>query len=235
MKYKSRAISLTYIKHGGSSIISKIFTEEKGLQTFFIKGARSKNSKKPLTYFEPLKLISIDANFVAKKSLQTLQDVSIIECFDIKKEKIHKNFLGFFISEVAGKVLQENEKNPELFNFIWETAKTLCQCDKIDPNFALKYLLNLSSFLGFYPSLEDINKPFFNLLNGTFANNIDLEKTTLQKEESGCLKALLKNRDMEIPQNTKSKLLKSLLQYYKAHHYNLDGIRSHLVIESLRQ
>ena len=47
MKYKSRAISLTYIKHGGSSIISKIFTEEKGLQTFFIKGARSKNSKKP--------------------------------------------------------------------------------------------------------------------------------------------------------------------------------------------
>ena len=46
MKYKSRAISLTYIKHGNTSIISKIFTEEKGLQTFIIKGVRSKNSKK---------------------------------------------------------------------------------------------------------------------------------------------------------------------------------------------
>jgi len=119
-------------------------------------------------------------------------------------ESVRNRTESKYLSEIAGlndKVerlqnkfhLQENEKNPELFNFIWETAKTLCQCDKIDPNFALKYLLNLSRFLGFYPSLEDINKPFFNLLNGTFSNNIDLEKTTLQKEESGCLKALLKN------------------------------------------
>ena len=235
MKYKSRAISLTYIKQGGSSIISKIFTEEKGLQTFFIKGARAKNSNKKLTYFEPLKLINIDANFVAKKSLQSLQDVSIIEYFNVSRQKIHKSFIGFFISEVTSKVLQENEKNPDLFNFIWETTNTLYRCDKIDPNFALKYLINLSWFLGFYPSLEDINKPFFNLLNGTFSNNLDFEKTTLHQKESDCLKALLKNSEVVIPKNEKSKLLTSLLQYYKIHHYNLDGIKSHLVIESLRK
>ena len=63
MKYKSRAISLTYIKHGNTSIISKIFTEEKGLQTFIIKGVRSKNSKKKLSHFEPLKLLNLDGVF----------------------------------------------------------------------------------------------------------------------------------------------------------------------------
>ena len=47
MKYKSRAISLTYIKHGGSSIISKFFTEEKGLQTFLLKELAQKIQKKP--------------------------------------------------------------------------------------------------------------------------------------------------------------------------------------------
>ena len=46
MKYKSRAIALSYLKQGESSIISKIFTEEKGLQSFIIKGVRSKKSKK---------------------------------------------------------------------------------------------------------------------------------------------------------------------------------------------
>ena len=46
MKYKSLAIALTYIKQGETSIISKILTKEKGLQTFIIKGVRSKNSKK---------------------------------------------------------------------------------------------------------------------------------------------------------------------------------------------
>ncbi len=46
MKYSSRAIALSYIKHGESSIIAKIFTEEKGLQSFIIKGVRNKKSKK---------------------------------------------------------------------------------------------------------------------------------------------------------------------------------------------
>ena len=77
MKYKSRGIPLTYIRHGESSIISKIFTEEKGLQTFIIKAVRSKKSKKKLSYFEPLKLLNINANFNAKQSLQYLGEVNV--------------------------------------------------------------------------------------------------------------------------------------------------------------
>ena len=46
MKYKRRAIALSYIKHGESAIIAKVFTEEKGLQNFIIKGVRSEKSKK---------------------------------------------------------------------------------------------------------------------------------------------------------------------------------------------
>ena len=45
MKYKSLALSLTYIKYGESSIISKLFTKEKGLQSFIIKGIRKKKSQ----------------------------------------------------------------------------------------------------------------------------------------------------------------------------------------------
>ena len=46
MKYTSRAIALSYIKQGETSIITKIFTEEKGLQIFIVKGVRSKKAKK---------------------------------------------------------------------------------------------------------------------------------------------------------------------------------------------
>ena len=51
MKYKSRAIALSYLKQGESSIIAKIFTEEKGLQSFIVKGVRAKKSKKKLGFF----------------------------------------------------------------------------------------------------------------------------------------------------------------------------------------
>ena len=234
MKYKSRAISLTYIKQGDNSIISRILTEEKGLQTFIIKGVRSKNSKKKLNYFEPLKLLNIDANFNAKQSLQYLGDITIATNFDRTGKKIHESLIGFFIAEVSSKVLQENEQNTMLFNFIWESSSKLYNSEKIDPNFTLKYLLNLSQFLGFYPSINEINKPFFNLESGVFSNKIHIPKICLNQEKSNYLKALLNNEEVIIPKEEKSELLKNLIHYYKLHHYNLDSITSHLVIETLR-
>ena len=51
MKYKSKAIALCYLNQGESSIIARIFTEEKGLQSFIVKGVRTKKSKKNLAYF----------------------------------------------------------------------------------------------------------------------------------------------------------------------------------------
>ena len=51
MNYTSRAITLSYLKQGESSIITKIFTEEKGLQSFIVKGVRTNKSKKNLVFF----------------------------------------------------------------------------------------------------------------------------------------------------------------------------------------
>ena len=235
MKYKSRAISLTYIKQGESSIVSKILTEEKGLQTFIVKGVRSKNSQNKISYFEPFKLITIDAEFNSKKSLQYLKEVTILENFSDLKNKMIKHFIAFFSAEVASRVFQENEKNIALFNFMWHTAYSLYQNEKTDPNFALKYLLNLSKFLGFYPSKTKLNLPFFNMENGEFSEKKEFQNICLDKEKSDYLKALLENQYLHIRQKKKTELLKDLLRYYKLHHYNLDNITSHLVLESLRK
>ena len=78
MKYKSPAITLTYIKYGESSIVSKIFTKEKGLQTFMVKGVRSKKSKKKISYFEPLKLLTVDAKYTSTKSMHYIEEIDIV-------------------------------------------------------------------------------------------------------------------------------------------------------------
>ena len=46
MKTRSRGVGIKYYKHGESSIIAKILTEEYGMLSFIAKGVRSKNSKK---------------------------------------------------------------------------------------------------------------------------------------------------------------------------------------------
>ena len=234
MKYKSPAIALTYIKQGESSIICKVLTLEKGLQTFIVKGVRLKKSKIKLSFFEPLKLLNIDANFNAKKSLQYLVDVSIAVKIDATKKSIYNGFVSTFIAEINSKILQENEKNDTLFSYIWDSAVKLNSTKKTDLNFALKYLIGLSRPLGFFPSTSEIKNPFFELENGTFIQNTTNSKTYLNNKKSNYLKALLKDEKILIPQKEKTELLKDLLYYYKIHHYNLDSVTSHLIFETLR-
>ena len=235
MKYKSRAITLTYIKQGESSIISKIFTEKHGLQSFIIKGVRSKRAKKKLGLFQPLQLVDINATLLPKKGLQYLAEITIIETISTDKINMNKNFLAIFIAEISSKVLQENEQNSGLFKFVWEIKQKLYNANTIDENFALLFMLNLSKYLGFFPSTENINAPFFNLETGEFSGKVFNLNIYLTEEKTTILKHLLLGKKINIPQELKSELLKDIIQYFRLHHYNLSNITSHLIIESLRK
>ncbi|MAW21394.1 MAG: DNA repair protein RecO [Flavobacteriales bacterium] len=234
MKYKSRAIALTYIKQGDSSIIAKLFTEKKGLQTFIIKGVRSKKSKNNITFFEPLKQLSINGLYKPKNSLQYLDDIRLENSFGALRKNMFNVFISVFIAEVSSKVLQENDKNPALFIFLWETAQALSLENKSNSNYVLTFMLNLSRYLGFYPSISEIKKSFFDLERGIFSDQLKSLDICMNKKNTLYLKALIKNEPINIPQKDKSILLQKLIRYYTLHHYNIENIKSHLVIESLR-
>ena len=233
MKYNSKGIALTYIKYGETSIISKVFTQEHGLQSFIIKGARGKSSKKRVVFFEPLTLINITATYNSKKSLQFLSEVTAIDSINFSKQNMNKKFIAFFLAEVSSKVLHEGEKNESLFNFIWNRTKELQLNNKTEPNFVLKYMLDLSSYLGFYPSREGFDLPYFSLTEGCFvAKNIVGE--TLSKKKSTTLKSLMNNNECFITQSERTNLLQDIFLYYSIHNHNLSSVKSHLIIQALR-
>jgi len=234
MKYKSRAITLSYLKQGESSIIAKIFTEEKGLQSFIVKGVRAKKSKKKLGLFQPLQLLSINATHLPKNRLQyiseiTLEHTQITDGIDMKK-----NFLFIFVAEVISKVLLETEKDKALFKFIWELKIDLNSSEKINPNFPLMFLIRLSEYLGFSPSKEEINGAYFNMELGGFTNNKQQLDYYIEKDNSTYLRELLENKDINIPYQNRNQILLHLIQYYKLQHHELKNMTSHLIIESLR-
>jgi len=234
MNYKSKAITLTYSKQGESSIICKIFTEKKGLQTFIIKGIRSSKSKQKLGLFQALQLVKINATYSEKRGLQYLSEISVDEPIANEKVNMHKNFIAVFIAEITVKVLQENEQNISLFNFIWNTKRKLYLTDNVSDNFVLLFMLNLSKYLGFYPSIDNVNATYFNLETAEFSNDSLNLNIYLDKEKSTILKSLLQGEEVKIKQKIKSELLKNILQFFHLNHYNLQNITSHLIIESLR-
>lgn len=234
MKYKSRAIAISYLKQGESSIIAKIFTEEKGLQSFIVKGVRAKKAKKKLGLFQPLQLLNINATLITKNSLQYISEISIAHNQVSDGIDMKKNFISIFVAEVISKVLLETEKDKALFKFIWELKNNLSNYEKINPNFPLIFLIGLSEQLGFLPSKDQIDGDYFNLEFGEFTNNQQQLNHFIKKDNSYYLRKLLENKDINIPYKNRNKILLHLIQYYKLQHHELKNMTSHLIIESLR-
>jgi DNA repair protein RecO (recombination protein O) len=234
MKYKSRAIALSYLKQGESSIIAKIFTEEKGLQSFIVKGVRAKKAKKKLGLFQPLQLLNINATHITKNSLQYISEITIAHNQVSDGIDMKKNFISIFVAEVISKVLLETEKDKALFKFIWELKNNLSNYEEINPNFPLIFLIGLSEQLGFLPSKDQIDGDYFNLEFGEFTNNQQQLNHFIKKDNSYYLRKLLENKDINIPYKNRNEILLHLIQYYKLQHHELKNMTSHLIIESLR-
>ena len=83
---------------------------------------------------------------------------------------MYNHFVSFFIAEVTSKVTQENEQNKMLFNFVCqETTNKIYRSKEKDPNFHYIYLIELTKYLGFYPSNTKLKNSFFELEEGCFA------------------------------------------------------------------
>ena len=234
MRYKSRAIALIYLNQGESSIIAKIFTEEKGLQSFIVKGVRAKKAKKKLGLFQPLQLLNINATHITKNSLQYISEITIAHNHASEGINMNKNFISIFIAEVISKVLIETEKDKALFKFIWNLKIKINRLEKINPNFPLIFLIGLSEQLGFLPSKDQIDGDYFNMEFGEFTNNLQQLDYYIQKDNSYYLRNLLENKNINIPHQNRNQILLHLIQYYKLQHHELKNINSHLIIGSLR-
>ena len=232
MNYDCRAISLLYHKYGEESIIAKIFTQEFGLQAFNIKRGRGKKSKNKISLLEKLSLINISAKNQPKKNIQYLSEISL--AYPLKNTDLNNTLIRIFMAEILSKVLIEDEKNISLFKFIWRLTIGLDNTKETDDAFCLKYLISLTKFLGFFPSTENIEYPIFSLNNSSFTKEEKVSGITIKGDNLNYFKALITNKGVKIPYINRQKLLEKIFFYYKIHHYNLDNVKSHIVIESLR-
>lgn len=234
MKYESKAIVLNYIKHGETSIITKVFTREFGVQSFIVKGVRSKKSRKKINVFQPLQLILISANFNRKKSLQQLNDVSL-DSSSIVGITIKSQLLCMFIAEVIIKITRTDLVEKDLFDYIWFVRKNMSINNPLNNNFGVVFLIKLSEILGFGPLKKSISNSYFHLELGEFVDFYNKEEGMLDRFSSNVLKKLLVNNNVETTYEERKTVLDDIILYFKFHNYELKNLTSHLIIESLRE
>ena len=228
----TQGVCLHYYKYSENSVIAKIFTENFGLQSYVMKGVRNKKSKNKLNILQSLNIVQLEVTNNKKREVQYIKEISLIGNTSNINSDMNKRFISLFISEILMKVLVESEKEIPIFSFICETIYKINDIESLSKNFSLLFLIQLSGYLGFYPSKDNANKNIFDLENGCFTNQAVYFNISGDNKEY--FRCLLTNKEVSIPYKNRKELLKSLQKYYNLHHYNIESLKSYEVIESLR-
>ena len=231
MEYESRAISLIYHKYGEGAVIAKVFTEELGLKSYSIKRSGSKKSKNKISLLANQSLLNIRGKENKKREIQYINEINL--AYPFSNNNFKKNLIRLFFSEILTKTLMDSEKNKRLFNFVWDYNIALEKAKENESEFILKFIIELSYFLGIYPSTENINFNFFNIDKGVFTQNKNEENLNITGENLFFFKSLLENKGVCIPKKNQRELLEMLFKYYSLHHFDLSNLKSYEIIKSL--
>ena len=237
MQITTKAIVLSTLKYGDTSLIVRAFTQSDGVKSYLLKGVlASKKAKIRAAYFMPLTQLEIVANHRNKGSLESLRDVKVSVPYRTMHTDVVKNSVVLFLAEMLGNSIQEQEQDEGLFNYL-EYALQWMDVHQLSPNFHILFLLNLTKYLGFYPDTSDQNSPFFDLLEGSFCETPSLNPLIQTENLEHFKKFLGTNFDalqrIQLTKSNRRELLKTMIQYYRLHVHGFREPKSLAVLNAV--
>lgn len=233
----TKAIVLSSLKYGDTSLIVKCYTEVEGVKTYLIRGVlKPKKKGIKAAYFQPLTQLKIVAKHNTRNTLNSLKEVQIIQPYKTIHSDIIKQSVVFFLSEILANAIQEEEQNTTLYSYL-ETAFIWLDVHQNISNFHLLFLLNLTGFLGFYPDMSNKEKLGFNLLEGRFSDDTQ-DKNVIYRNDFYQFKKLLGINFDAIENVSYSKeerqlVLQMIIQYFRLHLGSFRKPKSLQVLETV--
>lgn len=235
MIHKTKGIVLQSIKFNESSIITKIYTADFGLQSFIVKGVRSSGKSGKAALFSAMNILELEMYHRENKGLQYLKEFRPAFIFKTIQTDILKSSIALFLAEVLGKCIQEEESNRELYHFIEQTLIELDEAPKAESNLHLTFLLGFTKHLGFYPNTDAENScAYFDLQDGNFTSDQPVHSYFVAQPHSENLKKLLTG-EAHVPMSVVERnfLLEKILLYYNLHLQNFRKVTSHHVLHEV--
>lgn len=238
MLISTEGIVLHSIKYGDSSLISTIYTRDYGRQSYLVNGARSTKSKNKAGLLQPLHLVELAAYQKQTRELHRIKELKSRSVYQNLPFDIVKSTVAIFLAEMLYKSINEQESYPELYEFLLHSFLYFDLMETGASNFHLWFLLRLTEYLGFLPSLEKAG----------FQNWFDMKKGAIvpfQPSHPFCAnkavtESLLQLATFKLPvvhnfhlsRSMREALLTTLVDYYQLHFDSLGEIKS---LEVLRE
>lgn len=236
MKQTASAITLNYTKYGDNKLIVNAYTRELGRAAFAFRIPQNRKSS-PLPYCQPLFINEIEYSSAPEAEIKQASKISTSYTYTSIPFSTTKTATAMFITEILSKVLTFAEQNEELYEFITSSLKLFDQSEVPGRNFHLKFLLQITKYLGFYPQNRySILRPCFDIEKGCFTGNITSSRHVIHPPYSEIFSRIL-DYDyipcdfIPLSNTDRSFLLDKIIEYY---HFRFDNIASVKSLEVLK-
>jgi DNA repair protein RecO (recombination protein O) len=243
MTYKTKGIVLRTIQYGETSIITSIYTELFGLQSYIVKGVRqsSKKTQAKTAYFQPGAILEMEVYHNSLKNLQFIKEYKWSVLFNNVLFDVVRNAIAQFMIELFLRSIKQPEANPELFYLL---EGSLMQADKatdaVVANLPLYFALHLATESGFQlQGSYSTERSVLDLKEGMF---IEEEPAHLQYVSGNIAEIISKIQhinfyndleNIKLNREIRREVLDVLLQYISLHVTEFKEMKSLMILQAV--
>lgn len=240
MLVQTRGVVLHRMKYSETSLICRIYTEQLGLKTYLVKGARRPKSRQAASMLQSMSTLEMVVYNRKSKGMQTIKEMRPALLYNEIPFNTVKGSVGLFMMEILSKSIREEEENLALFDFIYRVLAFLDETDLPIANLPIFFMLKLSQYLGIEPFNNfDETNAYFNIESGQF----EIEPVTfplqVEASTSKTIAALHKAMTfdeviaLDIRRQARENVLQVMLRYYEFHLDSFKNIKSLRVLREV--
>jgi DNA repair protein RecO (recombination protein O) len=243
MTHKTKGIVLRTIAYGETSIITSVYTELFGLQSYIVKGVRqsSKKAQAKTAYFQPGAVLEMEVYHNNLKNLQFIKEYKWAVLYNNILFDVVRNAIAQFMIELFQRSIKQPEANAELFYLL---EGSLAQADKgsdaLVANLPLYFALHLATESGFQlQGNYSTETPVLDLKEGMF---IEEEPAHLQYVSGNFADIISKIQhinfyndleNIKLNRELRQQILEILLQYISLHVTEFKEMKSLPVLQAV--
>jgi DNA repair protein RecO (recombination protein O) len=236
--YTTRAIVFRTVKFGETSLITDLYTEQKGLQTFMIHSVRKVKATTPASYLQLMSLVEVVGYFKESRKIHHIKEVRLAHPYQTIPFDPEKSAVITCLAEMCSKCITTADPHPELFTYLFDSLVSYDATEGIrDRNFLIRFLVGLSQYLGFGFELEEKIPPlgYFDLQQGHVVPKATSHLYLMSIDDYRVVHAIMKQdpAPVHIDQAVRRRILDQVITYFQLHVESLKEVNSIRVLREL--
>ncbi len=243
MTHKTKGIVLRTIKYGETSIITSVYTELFGVQSYIVKGVRQISKKKHASaiFFQPAAILDLVVYHNHLRNLNFIKEYNWGFLYQHVLFDVVKNTVALYVVEMLQHSLKQPEANPELFYMVSDTLKQLDQgSPALTANIPLYFSLHLAAELGFkMHGVYNQQTPYLDLQEGAFVAAKPFHPYFIEGSLSAATFQLLQINfyndleDLHFSRQARQELIKAYQNYIALHVHDFGELKTLPVLQEV--